>query len=474
MGYIAAALNKQGKDVSDTILKMLKAASKKPGLSYGIADYRTTDQNNTHEFTSHNYPILLGSKNVFPEKYPLEPIHQINYSLVFNGILLDTQDPDTLSAANTLNENPQKDLKKFMKNRTGTYTIVIVTRDKILAGIDHIGTIPLYYGESKEIIGLATNKKMLWCVNIDPIQLKPGKILKISQKKITTAQVKKLTKPKIIPSNKQILHKKLIRNIKDYAIKTNKATVAFSGGIDSILIAYYLNQNDVELNLIWTGIEKQPEQEIAQNAADNLGIKLHIETFTHEHIEETLEYIIKSIEEPSPVNTGIAFPFHWASKKTRELGNTTMYSGNGADELFAGYMKYLKKYLDGKDPSQDLFQDVINSYHQNFQRDYKTCLDQNIRLLLPFTHPELVEYGLSIPISQKLPNNRTEPRKKILRNLAIDLGIPEKLANRPKKAAQYSSGVNKTLRKISKKQTIKLTELVEKKYQKIKQEYKKQ
>ncbi|MCJ7731511.1 asparagine synthase C-terminal domain-containing protein, partial [Candidatus Bathyarchaeota archaeon] len=165
-----------------------------------------------------------------------------------------------------------------------------------------------------------------------------------------------------------------------------------------------------------------------------------------------------------PVKTGIAYPFHWASSKTRELGYTTMYSGNGADELFGGYMKYLEKYLSGGDPSEDLYSDVANSYLNNFHRDTKTCLDQDIRLLLPFTHPRLVDYALSIPITQKLPDIREQPRKKILRELAIKLDIPEKLAYRPKKAAQYSSGVNKALSQIAKKKGMNLRALTNLRY----------
>jgi asparagine synthase (glutamine-hydrolysing) len=144
-----------------------------------------------------------------------------------------------------------------------------------------------------------------------------------------------------------------------------------------------------------------------------------------------------------------------------------MYSGNGADELFAGYKKYLDKYLKGKDPSIDILNDVKNSYLQNFHRDTKTCLDQNTRLLLPFTHPRLIKHGLSTPIQQKLPETRDQPRKKILRELAKNQGIPMKHANRPKKAAQYSSGVNKSLVKLAKKHGMNLRQLVEKIYQEM-------
>ena len=58
MGYIAAAINKHGEDASETMLRMLQAASPRLAFSYGIADYRNTETSRKAEFTSHNYPVL--------------------------------------------------------------------------------------------------------------------------------------------------------------------------------------------------------------------------------------------------------------------------------------------------------------------------------------------------------------------------------------------------------------------------------
>jgi asparagine synthase (glutamine-hydrolysing) len=448
---------------------MLKKASTIPAIRYGIADPNNCETSNKlPKFTSHISPILIASKNVFPEEYPYNPLQQGSHSLVFNGILLDNIEPDTLSAANILENDPHEGIKELISQRTGAYTVTAIFKTSIIAGIDHIGTIPLYYGENSDTKAIASNKKMLWAIGIEPQPLKPGHIIKISEKETMTQPIKTLEKPKTNHETSiKALHKIIKKTSQEYSTKRPKATVAFSGGIDSNLIAYYLSQNNAEIQLIWTGIENQSEQEIALRAADHLGLPIHLEEFTIEEVEETLNTIIQSIEEPNPLMTGIAYPFYWSSEKTNRLGYTTMYSGNGADELFGGYMNYLNNYLNGGDPSDEMYNDVVNSYLNNFNRDTKVCIDKGVHLLLPFTHPKLVEYALEIPITQKLPDNKDEPRKKILRKLAKTQGIPDELANRPKKAAQYSSGVNKALRKIAKKQGMTQRKLVESRFKKV-------
>ena len=215
-----------------------------------------------------------------------------------------------------------------------------------------------------------------------------------------------------------------------------------------------------QLELITTGMENRPELEIAREAADHLDLPIHIEVFSVEEIEEQLKDIIYSVEEPHPMKIGVAFPFHWASKRAHSLDHKTVYSGNGADEVFGGYRKYQTAYVAGEDAGAMMYKDTADSWINNFHRDTKTCTDQGTRLILPFTHPDIVEYGLGLPVHHKLTGTDNGLRKIILRKLAKKQGIPDKFSNRPKKAAQYSTGVNNALRKIAKRKGMKVRELI--------------
>jgi len=468
MGYIVAAVNKKGEDASDTLLKMLRAVSPGEALSFGVADYRGSEYLRAPDYTSQMGPVLIASKNIYPDRYPPMPLHQEDCAVVFNGLLLDTEKPDTLSAADTIRGAPAKGIENLISRRTGAYAIAVATKNCIIAGLDHVGTIPLYYGENSDYGALASNKKALWAIGINPNPVKPGQMIKITEAAITQTQIKTIKKPHPAIESPSDLHDILKNAVEEYAAKTPRATVAFSGGIDSLLTAYYLKLSGVKIELIWTGLEDQREAVTAQEAADHLGLRIHVDTHTFEDVEANLDTVLTSVEEPDPLKISIAYPFYWVSAKTRRLGYTVMYSGNGADEAFGGYMRYLEKYLSGEDPSKDMYRDVVNSYLQNYHRDTKTCQDQGIQLLLPFTHPRLIDYALGLPLSAKLPKIRGEPRKKILRDLAKKQGISENLADRPKKAAQYSSGVNKTLLKIAKKHGMSLRDYTRKRFEEIK------
>jgi asparagine synthase (glutamine-hydrolysing) len=74
-----------------------------------------------------------------------------------------------------------------------------------------------------------------------------------------------------------------------------------------------------------------------------------------------------------------------------------------------------------------------------------------LELRLPFSDYSLIQWGLSIPPHLKLSKRAHGPRKLILRNLAKRLGLHEKITNKPKKAIQYSTGVNRGLKKLAKK-----------------------
>ena len=465
MGYIAGVVDKRGEDASERILQMLRVASRAEAYSYGIADGNNAESYRVPpEFTSMSGPILIGAKNIHADEYPSQPLNQGNHSLVFKGILYDTLEPDSLEAANTLEEAPLDGVRSLINERKGAYAVAVVEDNQVICGLDHIGTIPLYYGENSEMKAVASNRRMLASIGIEGHPVRPGTLLRVSEKTTDKQKIRTLRKPDPISIPEKAILEQLdllfTEASEKLASKLRRGAVAFSGGVDSTLIASYLSEAGAQLELITTGLENRPELGISSDAADHLELPIHTEVFTVREVEEQLNDIIYSVEEPHPVKIGVAYPFHWASKKAFSLGYDTVFSGNGADEVFGGYKRHQLAHAGGEDAGAMMYQDTADSWINNFHRDTKTCTDQGTRLILPFTHPDIIEYGLGIPVQLKLTGAENGLRKMILRKLAKRKGIPERFSDRPKKAAQYSTGVNNALRKIAKRKGMNVRELI--------------
>jgi asparagine synthase (glutamine-hydrolysing) len=199
------------------------------------------------------------------------------------------------------------------------------------------------------------------------------------------------------------------------------------------------------------GLEDSREFETAETAAEALGLPLRLEAFTAEDVENDLDGVLWSIEEPDPMKASVAIPLHWAVRSAAEYGSRVFFSGNGSDELFGGYHRHAQEYAEhGEAVVASIFRDVSESYRVNYERDHKVCMDAGLELRLPFSDLTLVEWGLSIPPNLKLSGGPGSPRKIVLRSLARRLGLPEEIAGRPKKAIQYSTGVNRALKRLAK------------------------
>ena len=139
-----------------------------------------------------------------------------------------------------------------------------------------------------------------------------------------------------------------------------------------------------------------------------------------------------------------------------------------SDELFGGYHRYLVQWLnEGEKAGDSMYRDVVESWRNNYDRDVKVCKDLGARLVLPFADARVIRFGLGVPTEYKLPSSIGKPRKIILRKLAKRLGFPAEVADRPKKAAQYSTGVHKALNRIAKRRDGSLPGFLKNRYEEL-------
>jgi len=397
-----------------------------------------------------------------------------NAVLVFDGrINTDASGKIELETiAKKLKQNGEKTEElalRFLKKTEGDFAFVIAETGAIIAGRDTMGLHPLYYGENADFAALASERKALWKINIEPTHsFPPGHVATADEHGFRFASAKRLEPVRTkhmtmqVASNKlqALLHQSTRRLVSDL----RKVAVAFSGGLDSSVIAFLAKNTCVDVHLLHVSLENKAETKYAKRAAEELKLPIHSSRYTQDDVEAVLPKVLWLIEDPNPVKTSVGIPFYWVAKRAADMGFGVILSGQGADEFFGGYRKYADCYMQhGNEKVKDMiFEDVVKAYQCNFERDYKICNHHGVEDRLPFATHRIAKFAMSLPLELKIAYSNTSLRKLVLRQLAMDIGLPKSIVYRPKRAIQYSTGVTKTLQRLARQRGLSLTKYLQK------------
>ena len=246
----------------------------------------------------------------------------------------------------------------------------------------------------------------------------------------------------------------------------------FSGGVDSTILAVLLKKIAEErenklinhenitsyakpLNIILysVGVENSQDINFSEEIAKDLNLPLKTIIIDENTVKESIKPVLTAIEDDNVMKLGVGMTIYLAAKAMKEDGIKVALSGQGADELFGGYNRYLKHFEENTlfdayfDLDEEIFHDIANMYHVNLERDDAVSMANGVELRVPFLDKEIINLALDIPGKYKIINNEDLLRKHILMDAAKSIGVPDYIADRPKKAAQYGSGINKILKK---------------------------
>jgi asparagine synthase (glutamine-hydrolysing) len=347
----------------------------------------------------------------------------------------------------------------FLKEVEGDFSFIIAEPQRIIAGRAPMSVQPLYYGENRTIAALASNRKALWKLGIEKTQsFPPGHLAFVSREGFKFKPIKTLvySEPKQVTMQKaaETLQKLLERSVRRRVSGTKEIAVAFSGGLDSSVIAFLAKKCRANVHLIHVSLENRPETEEAKKAADELNLPIQVYLFREADVEKVVSRVVELIEEADAVKVSIGVPFYWTAEKASEAGFKVLLAGQGADELFGGYQRYVNDYLlYGKEKvRKTMFDDVVKLHESNIERDVKICGFHDVELRLPFASYQIAKFALNLPIELKIERSADTLRKLVLRKVAVDMGLPSSIVEKPKKAVQYTTGINDALKKLAKKQ----------------------
>lgn len=474
MKTLIAVLDKRGEDATDTVTRVLKALCTEHSESFGVATPTTClIEENADALQSQRLKSAVAVGYTFPKTLPQDKPQSAkleNATLVFTGrIYSPTQKTPTIAEATAkkLKQNRDKAVEELFSEVEGDYAFILAETETITAGRDPIGVQPLYYGENNSVAALAANRKALWKLGIEkPRSFPPGHLAVVSREAFKFKPVKTLVyaKPQSMAMQEaaETLRKLLEKSVRRRVWGLKEVAVAFSGGLDSGVIAFLAAKYRVNVHLIHVSLKNQAETEEARKAAEELHVPIQVYLFEEEDVEKVVAKVVELIEEPDPVKTAIGVPFYWTAEKTAEAGFEVLLAGQGADELFGGYQRYINDYLlYGKEKvRRNMFEDVVKLHESNIERDVKICSFHDVELRLPFASYAIADFALSVPLELKIEKKAESLRKLVLRKTAENMGLPATIAAKPKKAIQYATGINDAMRKMAKKQKTTVNEYV--------------
>jgi asparagine synthase (glutamine-hydrolysing) len=335
-------------------------------------------------------------------------------------------------------------LEAAIQELDGDYAFAYYENGEITLVRDPAGVKPLYFIKG-EVFAFASEKKALSVMGQKEIHvLKPGYMLNYSASSITETKVTSFSPGKLLTVEneaKDMLYQALERSIRKRYY--NPCAIAFSGGLDSSLLAAVCK----DAKLYSVGMAGSHDIAQTKKAAQLLGLldNLHLHEITMEELESAIPDVIKAIESPDPLMVSIALPLYFASKYASCDGMRVILSGQGADELFAGYKRY--ESLPPEDLEIALRTDLDNIAQNNLERDDAVTMANSVELRVPYLDKKVIELALSISPELKIHNGI---RKYILRRAASKI-LPDELAWKEKKAAQYSSGIYSAMEKLARK-----------------------
>ncbi|MFH1788361.1 MAG: asparagine synthase C-terminal domain-containing protein [Candidatus Altiarchaeota archaeon] len=246
--------------------------------------------------------------------------------------------------------------------------------------------------------------------------------------------------------------------------------LVYSSGVDSTLVGVVASRHG-KVTGYNVGVAGSPDAAYARDADSGLPFSLAYVEISEEDVEEALPIVAKAVGEPNPLKISVGIPFYFASKKAKSDGLTSMLCGQGPDELFGGYARYLDVLgASGYEGVEEAMRkDAAELFGSQLVFDERVAGVNGVSLRFPFMDEKFVDFALKIPIEFKLKEAETVPeyecvddvrglhviRKFILREAAAKAGVPDSILNRLKKAAQYGSGAMKTIEKLARKKGAK-------------------
>ncbi len=324
----------------------------------------------------------------------------------------------------------------------GMFAFAIAEGDNIFLARDPIGIKPLYYGTSDEegIFYFASELKALCDSGMAVKEFPPGTCYYSEKGFIPYYRVPRLS-ARDLPFEKcaGLLRGTLEESVTKRLMSDVPLGTFLSGGLDSSIISAISKKHMRELHTFSVGIEGSDDIEAARLVSRHIGSIHHEYIFTSDEVMEKLPEIIYYLESFDQDLVRSAIPCYFCSRLASDYVKVIL-TGEGADELFAGYT-YYKGITDAATLQEELLRSVNSLHNINLQRVDRMTMAHSIEGRVPFLDISMIEMAQMIPPQFKLYEDDSGRlvEKWILRVACEDL-LPREIIMRDKSQFDEGSG----------------------------------
>jgi asparagine synthase (glutamine-hydrolysing) len=231
-------------------------------------------------------------------------------------------------------------------------------------------------------------------------------------------------------------------------VPETKVAVAFSGGVDSSLLARVCSDLGKNVTLVTVGFAGSHDIGFSKKIASILGLTHRIVELDSAGFEQDLARVRKTIACNNTSHIENCIAYMNIARAASAKGMNLVLSANGCDELFCGYNGYRTVYDKGEDAIVKFMEEKISNELVLVKEISQVAQDHGVQVRQPFLWPAFVEFAKTIPLYHKIRGADDMMRKHILRQVALVVGVPEESAMKPKKALQYGSSIHKNFKKL--------------------------
>ena len=344
----------------------------------------------------------------------------------------------------------------FLEDLNGIFAFALYDeeKDEYLIARDPIGVIPLYIGkDSNGTVYVASELKALegHCESYEPFL--PGHYLWSKEGKMKRWWTRDWFEYEAVKnggtSSKEV-GDALKAAVKRQLMSDVPYGVLLSGGLDSSVISTIANIYSAKrvetgdtaaawwprLHSFAVGIKGAPDLAKAREMAEHLGTVHHEVNYTVQEGLDAIRDVIYHIETYDVTTVRASTPMYLLARVIKSMGIKMVLSGEGADEIFGGYL-YFHKAPDAKAFHEETVRKLLKLHLYDCLRANKSLSAWGVEGRVPFLDKEFLDVAMRLNPEVKMCPGKTI-EKKIVREAFTDL-LPESIAWRQKE--QFSDGV---------------------------------